>query len=143
MKIPVSGWYVTREEDSKEGLEYIGEDIDELAEWMDNEGELIDTVKEWAVDNYDFEDFIDSILNYDSTWADRDDIISEWKESIDESDTLYVDGSAVEYYEEGDEVSVFFLIDEEGEVTNSEDEDEEDEDEEDEDEDEEDEDEED
>ena len=132
MRIPVSGWYVAREEDAKEGLEYIGEDVDALAEWMDNEGELIDTVKEWAVDNYDFEDFIDSILNYDSVWADRDDIISEWKESIDESDTLYVDGSSVEYYEEGDEVSVFFLIDGDGEVTTSDDEDEEDEDEEDE-----------
>ena len=132
MRIPVSGWYVTREEDSKEGLEYIGEDVDALAEWIDNEGELIDTVKEWAVDNYDFEDFIDSILNYDSPYADRDDIISEWKESIDESDTIYISDSTVEYYEEGDEVSVFFLIDGDGEVTTSDDEDEEDEDEEDE-----------
>ena len=132
MRIPVSGWYVTREEDSNEGLEYIGEDVDALAEWIDNEGELIDTVKEWAVDNYDFEDFIDSILNYDSPYADRDDIISEWKESIDESDTIYISDSTVEYYEEGDEVSVFFLIDGDGEVTTSDDEDEEDEDEEDE-----------
>ena len=108
-----SGWYRKTEDD--DGYEYVGEDTQELAETLDNDGDLDYVVKEYVNDNYCLEDIIQEILDDCTRYTCREDIINEWIQNV-ENGTIYLWHGEVTYFEEGEESDmVDYVIDSEGE----------------------------
>ena len=116
MKCVKSGGY-------NEDNELIASDKWELMEFLDNEGELLSNIVEYVEENYDFSDFIESMIEYESFYATPDEIREEYAENeIIEGEDFELCGlEALYWYEKGDE------IDGEEDEEDEEDEDEEDE----------------
>ena len=121
--IKEAGWYKETTMDGYDGYECVGTDADELVHALEQNGDLTDVVKDWASDYYDFGDFIESILEWDTPYADRDGILSDWKDSLDTSDTIYLGDGDIEYFDEGEEVEADFIIESDGTRTDYPDED--------------------
>ena len=127
-KIREAGWYAETTEDEHDGYEFVSIDLDGLVDYLDDEGDLVDIITEWAVSYYDFEDFIREIVFNDNLYADREGIIEDWK-SIGMDGETSVDrwGGDILYFDAGEDVEADFIIDSDGEkecFTEDEDEDE-------------------
>ena len=94
-----SGWY-------NEDGELVASDRWELMEFLDNEGELLSNIVEYVEENYDFSDFIESMIEYESFYATPDEIREEYAENeIIEGEDFELWGLEVLYWhEEGDEL---------------------------------------
>ena len=120
--IKEAGWYKETTMDGYEGYECMGKDADELVHTLDENGDLTDIVKDWATDYYNVEDFIEDILEWGTPYIDRDKILSDWKDSLD--DTIYLYDGDITYFDEGEEVEADFIIESDGTRTDYSDEDE-------------------
>ena len=120
--IKEAGWYKETTMDGYEGYECMGKDADELVHTLDENGDLTDIVKDWATDYYNVEDFIEDILECGTPYIDRDNILSDWKDSLD--DTIYLYDGDITYFDEGEEVEADFIIESDGTRTDYPDEDE-------------------
>ena len=111
-----SGWY-------NEDGELVASDRGELMEFLDCEGELLSRLVEYVEQNYDFSDFIESMIEYESFYATPDEIREEYAENeiIEGEDFELCGCEPLYWHEEGDE------IDGEEDEEDEEDEDEEDE----------------
>ena len=99
MKCVKSGWY-------NEDNELIASDKWELLEFLDNEGELLSNIVEYVEENYDFSDFIESMMEDECFYASPEEIREEFAENmLIEGEDFELWGCEVLYWhEEGDEL---------------------------------------
>lgn len=99
MKCVKSGWY-------NEDGELIASDKWELLEFLEDEGELLSNIVEYVEENYDFSDFIESMMEDEVFYASPEEIREEYAENmLIEGEDFELYGLEVLYWhEEGDEL---------------------------------------
>lgn len=99
MKCMKTGWY-------NEDNELVASDRWELMDFLDCEGELLSRLVEYVEQNYDFSDFIESMIEYESFYATPDEIREEYAENeiIEGEDFELCGCEALYWHEEGDEI---------------------------------------
>ena len=99
MKCVKSGWY-------NEDGELIASDKWELLEFLENEGELLSNIVEYVEENYDFSDFIESMMEDECFYASPEEIREEYAENmlIAGEDFELCGFEVLYWHEEGDEL---------------------------------------
>lgn len=99
MKCMKTGWY-------NEDNELVASDRWELMEFLENEGELLSRLVEYVEQNYDFSDFIESMMEDECFYASPEEIREEYAENeiIEGEDFELFYSEWLTWFEEGDDM---------------------------------------
>lgn len=102
LTIPKTGWYadIYDNEDEIYRLEYVGETINQVTEWLDEVGVLADIIANWSAENYDYtvEELIAGIIDKVTCYLDRETYIKDWKDRMVQDDVTSIVYEKENYY---------------------------------------------
>lgn len=102
LTIPKTGWYadIYDNEDEIYRLEYVGETINQVTEYLDEVGDLADIIANWSAENYDYtvEELIAGIIDKVACYLDRETYIKDWQERMVQDDVTSIVYEKENYY---------------------------------------------